>query len=243
MSGLALKIIAIISMTLDHASKLLFDNNSVLIFIGRIAFPIFSYMLVQGYINTKNDKKRLGKYIIRLLIFALISEIPYRLCFNNSNLIGGNVLFELLFGIFALMLYDYLSKDYKLLGLVSIFSFALLSFGLNLDWGFWGILIIFAFYFYEKSNKKVILEVSLTSICLLMTCFYIITSVKSYDFASIINSLKTEYATLGIIFSIPIILSYNKKRGFSSKFLQLFFYAYYPLHLIILYLLKTLLGT
>ena len=75
MSSFILKLIAIFSMTCDHISYLIFGRFSFLNYIGRFAFPIFAYQITEGYIHTSNLKK----YFLRLLVFALISQIPFML--------------------------------------------------------------------------------------------------------------------------------------------------------------------
>lgn len=238
MSGLLLKIIAIFSMTIDHINTVLLNDNSFLTLIGRIAFPIFCFMLVQGYNHTKNDKKRLNKYFLRLLIFAIIAEIPFRLCFNPENAIGGNVLFELILGLLALIMYDYLSKNSKPLGVASIFFFSIIALALRLDWDLWGILIIFAFYFYNQSHNKLNLTLNIAITSLVMFLWYTLFDFKIINLSTLTKSLETNYVVFGILLSLPIVFSYNDQKGYNSKLLQILFYAYYPLHLLVLYFLS-----
>ena len=107
MSAFVLKIIAIISMTFDHMSYLIFGEFSFMNYIGRIAFPIFAYQITEGYIHTHNLKK----YFFRLFIFALISQIPFML-FSSllSDEISLNIFFTLLLGLGAITIYDALNK-------------------------------------------------------------------------------------------------------------------------------------
>ena len=103
MSSFLIKIIAIISMAIDHTNYIL-DSNVVLNQIGRIAFPLFCFQIVVGYAKTKS----LSKYIYRLLLFAFISQIPYMWF---MKIVGGegiylNVLFTLALGLIAMYIYD-----------------------------------------------------------------------------------------------------------------------------------------
>ena len=88
MTSFSLKIIALITMFLDHISYPIFGGFSYLNLIGRIAFPIFAFQISEGFIHTKNVKK----YMLRLLLFAFISQIPFQLFhfkFVNPNSISN----------------------------------------------------------------------------------------------------------------------------------------------------------
>ncbi|MBR1523666.1 MAG: TraX protein, partial [Lachnospiraceae bacterium] len=73
MTGTALKLIAVISMLIDHTGDVLFPGTMWLRYIGRLAFPIYCFLLVEGFFHTKD----LRRYMFRLLLFGLISEIPF----------------------------------------------------------------------------------------------------------------------------------------------------------------------
>ena len=95
-----LKIIALVAMTCDHVGKELLPQCQILQIIGRLAFPIFAYTLVEGFMHTHDVKK----YLMRLGILALLSEIPFDLAFNGTILEFGhqNVFFTLFLGILML---------------------------------------------------------------------------------------------------------------------------------------------
>ncbi|MBP3544518.1 MAG: hypothetical protein J6J86_09845, partial [Lachnospiraceae bacterium] len=122
LAGSTLKIIAIITMFIDHIGAAIFENNEitmcvmakgehayviwgladlVLRLIGRIAFPIFCFLLVEGFLHTRDVKK----YALRLGAFCLISEIPFNLAFFGQPLYAGhqNVFFTLLIGLLVLI--------------------------------------------------------------------------------------------------------------------------------------------
>ena len=103
MSSYILKIIACISMFCDHFGDAFFGEVTFLNYIGRFAFPIFCFQIVQGYIHTHDIKK----YILRLSIFAIISQIPFMLFYHVVfDSFAVNVIFTLLFGLLTILIYD-----------------------------------------------------------------------------------------------------------------------------------------
>ena len=233
MSAFSLKIIAIISMTFDHVSYLIFDKFSFMNYIGRIAFPIFAYQITEGYIHTHNLKK----YFFRLFIFALISQIPFML-FSSifSNGISLNIFFTLLLGLSSITIYEALNKMkyknkvihifYKLIGLASVFLFAFLSEIINCDYGYFGVLIIFSFYLFR--NKKILMNLS-----------FIILVFIFYGKRLLFSTAYLPYLLIVIftIFPLLFINIYNHKKGKDTKY---FLYIFYPLHLLIIYGLSLL---
>lgn len=112
-----LKIIACVTMIIDHI-KYAFPStiNEITMYGGRIAFPIFAFCAVEGYVHTSD----FSKYLKRLVIFALISQIPFMLFSSLPLLNGGglNVLFTILLGIMAIKLYE--SSDKKFIGILAV---------------------------------------------------------------------------------------------------------------------------
>lgn len=218
MSSFVLKIIAIVSMLFDHLGYIIFNKFSFMNCIGRLAFPIFAFSITEGYSYTRNLKKYFG----RLFLFAIISQVPYMLFVTTF---GGNftlnILFTLILGLLAITIYEKLNN--KILGFIFVILCAIVAQLLHFDYGWFGIAIIFIFHIFK--NKHV-----------LMNFFFIIATFINYFYKFIIY-LNIEY--LGIILFaclalIPINL-YNEKKG---KNLKYFLYIFYPMHLILLYLLN-----
>ena len=216
MTGFILKIIAVITMLCDHAGYIMLGKFSFMNYIGRLSFPIFAFLITEGYKHTKYLKK----YFARLLIFAIISQIPYMLFLNTfSNSFSLNILFTLILGLLGITIYDKIK--YKPLGIIIVILFSIIAHFSHFDYGWFGIAIIFIFYIFKE--KKI-----------LMNLFFCVIVFLNY-FYNYITSLRIEY--LFIIFFcslslIPINL-YNEKKG---KNLKYFLYVFYPLHLIVLYL-------
>ena len=216
MSSFVLKIIALISMAIDHTGYLIYGKLTYLNYFGRLAFPIFAFQITEGYTHTKNIKK----YFFRLLIFAIISQVPFMLF--ESLLIKSyslNVLFTLLFGLTAIFIYDKCKN--KFLGILCGISLALISEITHCDYGFFGVAIIMLFYIFK--DNKIKLSISFVIAVVLKYLLLIIRSGFSIEYI---------YLIIGTLLSLVFILLYNKKKG---KNLGYVLYIFYPVHFLILY--------
>ena len=155
MSSFVIKIIAIISMLFDHTNDVFIGHLSVLNLIGRIAFPLFSFQLVVGYTYTHNIKK----YISRMFIFALISQIPYSIFIYiyTGTYFELNIFFTLATSLICM--YVLSSKNINVyLKLLYISICLIIAYYLKFDYSIFGILyplFIFVFYpFQEKFGKN-----------------------------------------------------------------------------------------
>ena len=210
-----LKMIAVLTMTIDHIGYIFIPTQTTtyLIFrgIGRIAFPIFCFLLVEGFRHTKSPIN----YLIRLLLFAFISEIPFNLAFFNSTLHKGhqNVFFTLAIGLACMFCLEEMKtiRWYALLFLLLL----TLSFFIHCDYGIGGVLLICMFYFTGTSKDK----------------FWV-----QFILSGLIFYLFFGKAELYGLIALPFIFLYNGKRGYNKA--QWFFYIYYPLHLLVLHFIS-----
>lgn len=214
-SGAGLKWIAIITMLIDHSAMVYYQEISgmfhsmvpvwILRGIGRLAFPIFCFLLVEGYVHTGNKIK----YGIRLFLFALISEIPFDLAVENSliNQNAQNVFFTLLFGLIAISILDTFRERQWIGGILACVVLFLADY-LHTDYGGAGVLLIVGFYIFRNREKACIF-------CAIVTL--------------VLLGNLLEIAAL--IAFIPIHW-YNGDRGRQMKY---FFYAFYPVHLFLLW--------
>lgn len=219
MSIFTIKMIACVTMILDHIKYAIpSTENFVTMYLGRISFPLFAFLITEGYIHTSNLKK----YYERLIIFGIISQIPFMLF---RSLVGEwkmlNIMFTLLLGLLSITTYDKIKKKY-----ISIpICILIIALGeiLNVDYGWFGVCLVFIIYIFR--NKKIILPFAY--IILLILMFYQIEMLK----------WSKMYITYFICYFIPIIfmLLYNGKKGKKIKY---FFYVFYPIHMIILYLIS-----
>lgn len=217
MSSFVLKIIAVITMLIDHSGYLIFGNFSFMNYIGRLAFPIFAFLITEGFVHTSNLKK----YFLRLLIFAVISQIPFMLLFPSSTELSLNILFTLSLGLLALTVYNKVKNKY--LGFIFVILCSVLAQFLHFDYGWFGIAIIYIFYIFK--NKKIY-----------MNMLFMFTTFINYIYYFAKTS-RTEYLLIFLFCTLSLIPInwYNGKKGKNIKY---FLYIFYPLHLIVLYLIK-----
>ncbi len=245
-SGSTLKLIAVISMLIDHfaagvlgrylslsginqldsantsAVSMWMEQNGSLFYaysimrnIGRLAFPIYCFLLVEGFEHTKDRRKYAG----RLLLFAAISEIPFDLLFNGSFLEFGyqNVFFTLFLGLLSMIGLNYMDQQENLAPfLKSLFRFGIIAICmltaqlLFTDYAAIGVLCVTVLYLFRKT--------------------------KPYQI--IAGCIAFFWELTALLAFIPIWF-YNGSRGWNLKY---FFYLFYPLHLLLLYLLCIVLG-
>jgi hypothetical protein len=213
-----LKIIAVISMLIDHIAYVMIERGTglagdfymidrVMRGVGRIAFPIFCFTIVEGFVHTTNVKA----YLKRLLVFALISEIPFDLALRGSVIASGyqNVFWTLALGLGVLMIYQdlFMPSWKKILGIFLCFQLANLF---HTDYSIYGVITIFAMYYFRREPIKMCMA------------GYIVLLLQS----------PTEvWAIFGFLF----ILFYNGQKGNGKK---MFYYLFYPAHFLMLALLK-----
>jgi hypothetical protein len=144
-----LKLLAIITMLIDHLGYIFFPDIIFLRVIGRIAFPIFAYHISIGYINTSN----LRNYAIRLFLFGLISQLPYNMLFKN----GLNIFFTLFLGL--IFIYSVDKKKYIVLALVILSPIIF-----DIEYGYYGLFIILSFYYFRENHNNTILSITFINI-------------------------------------------------------------------------------
>lgn len=218
-SGTALKWIAIISMLTDHVCAVLLNHLTAAYWIrgsiGRLAFPIFCFLLVEGFLHTRDLKK----YALRLFVFALLSELPFDLAFYGALVWEHqNVFFTLFIGLAVMAGMSYLKKklfDRALLlslgNLFCLFAGMAAADLLRTDYSWRGVLSIGLMYLFCASRVTQVIWGGI--------------------------SFLWEPGALAAF--LPIWF-YNGERGRGGKY---FFYFFYPLHLLALYGISCLLYT
>ncbi len=219
LSGSALKVIAVLSMVADHSAYYFLEENTVaygmMRCFGRIAFPVFSLLVAEGYAYTRNRMR----YFLSLLAFAIVSEVPWYLLNGADG--THNVMFTLALGVAAMAAFDRLN-EHKNVSLILVLFTALFAGLLGMDYGWRGILMIFLFHLFrslynrQRSNSP--------SVRLLQLAF-------TFPFTA-------HYGITGALLACSVIFLYDGTRGFIKGNLAKYgFYAFYPLHLIVIWLL------
>ena len=213
LSGSALKVIALISMMIDHVALYLMEHGTVLYetmrCIGRIAFPVFAFLIAEGFIHTRSRYR----YFFTLLGFVVISEIPWYLLNGADG--THNVKFTLALGVATLMVLENLLQRSMVLGVLFTVSMAGLASWLGVDYEWRGVLIIVIFYLFNGYGHSFPYSRG-------MQCFCIFT-------------LMMHYGVIGAVMACIVLSLYNGTRGFVQGSIAKYgFYAFYPVHLIVL---------
>lgn len=232
-----LKLLAMFFMLLDHMWATIVPGNQWMTYVGRMAFPIFAFQIVEGFIHTSDFKR----YAKRLFIFALISEIPFNLLVNNSIIypFHQNVLFTLLLGLFAIRALDIYKKErtYQNLALAMLTLLAtsfIATIGFT-DYGGMGVLTVVVFYLSNGLAHAWVYQ-------LIGLYFLNIYSFQGMYIPINIFGKIYEFQTQGFaIFALIPIYLYNGKKGNGGTILKYGVYIFYPLHMFVLYLVSMIL--
>ena len=224
-----LKIIALVTMIIDHSAVVFRNEMSGSLYlamrcVGRLSFPIFCFVLTEGFFHTRDRRK----FFLRLSLFAVLSEIPFDLVLEGTYLdmltepslsalmdfSAQNVFFTLAIGFMAMCFMERFKNDP--LAFPAVFILApVLGEVIRCDYGGMGVMAILLFYLGKKYGKFA----------------------EVWGFLPLLFlGLRSKTQPL-CIFALPLLLLYNGKRGKNLKF---FFYAAYPLHLLILLAIKLL---
>ena len=206
-----LKWIAVLTMVIDHVGAILFPDQSWMRGIGRVGFPVYAYCLAEGFRYTSDYRRYLG----RLALFAILSEIPFDLAFYGVpfSFAHQNVFFTLTLGLILLWVLERCREQL----LLCAGAFAVLCFlaqALHMDYGAGGLLMVFAFYLAQQGTSPWI-------------GWGIFVFINLFGYAG-----GVQWAA--ILALLPIGL-YSGKAG---KRKQRFFYWIYPLHLLLLWIIE-----
>jgi hypothetical protein len=202
-------------MTVDHVGLLFFPEHQIFRIVGRISFPLFAYLLVLGMESTRNVRA----YFMRLLVFAFLSQVPFMLVNNVAWWEYINIYGTLLLGLAMVYLIDRGSVFF----VVPLAASAVVP----VDYGVYGTATVLLFYLLRKDWRVG------ASIFVILNLILLATGAQTQPWS--------------ILALIPILLHNSGRLSIKSEkpighptFRKYFFYAYYPVHLAILYALKVL---
>lgn len=218
LSGSSLKVIAVFSMVIDHCAYFLMEPDTiqyeVMRCVGRIAFPVFAFLIVEGFLYTGNRMR----YLLTLLGFAVVSEVPWLLLNGSDG--THNVLFTLALGVTTLMFLDKLIKNNRTLGLSVVLGMTYLAYFFGVDYDWRGVLMMAIFFILKGKG-----EFDFPFNRMLQLVFTI--------------PLMMHYGMLGTLLACIVLYMYDGSRGFIQGTVAKYgFYAIYPVHLFLIWLIR-----
>lgn len=257
-SSFSLHIMAMLFMFCDHLCMTLLGNQIWLHYIGRVAFPIFAFTIVEGYRHTGNLKK----YLVRLFVFALISEIPFDLMCGGTWFfpVQQNVLWTFIISILCMLIMDQPKKITNKIVRYSVFSVvALLTLLLGfiigtltmVDYFGGGIIMVLIFFLFREDEilsfkvnyKKEWMRTAVVWINRLLQAYFV-WSICSELIGGLCENITVFGRTFEVvveafgIFALIPIWFYKGRQGHHSKAFKYFCYSFYPAHILILVLIK-----
>ena len=250
MTVFSLKVIACVGMLLDHIyAAFRFSTPRIFNSVGRFVFPVYAYMIAQGCKRTRS----INKYLIRLGVFALVSEIPFDMAFmpNIDFFRNTNVFYTLFLGVACIAVYEKIKAKLSLtetkksgktkilhrgIPVLAMIPLVLLGSILNTDYGMYGIIFILVFYFARPENR-VTRTVAAAGIVIyeygypyMFSLFYERGIVLPYLGQMILFNARSVMFNnfLFALIAVPLIFLYNGKQGVKLKWA---FYAFYPIHI------------
>ena len=253
-----LKLVAVFTMLPDHAAsgileyylqyvplnddvwELLYRINSDLRVIGRIAFPLFCFLLIHGFMHTHSRLK----YVGNLLLFALLSELPFDFLFYDGiDFAHQNVFWTLLIGLLMIWALEAVNQTNIKMILKCAASLPVIAAGikmsmvLNTDYAWTGVLLILGLYLFRKKKG---LQCTIPFVVFFIARVFRNVELGYYSFG--IQVIRETFKLYwSIVISAFMILRCNEKRYIRKG--KYFFYAFYPVHISILYLIRVLFCT
>ena len=251
MSAFVLKLIAMAAMLCDHIAFWFVDNNNIMRNIGRLAFVIYAFLMAEGYCFMKDQPGKLRKHVLKLLILCLITEIPYDL-FDRRRWVDWstqNAVFTLLLGFLALIASGWWSKKHSENRIIKVTGSAVIclaaatvSYYLQSDYCFRGVLLIVMFYMYLQQADSLTIPQKLAALFLIDAVYCLLglwvrTGFGTWsEFAAMADKLSRW--TAGMTACVIPLAFYNRKLGYHSKWFGWFYSCFYPLQFIVLVIVR-----
>ena len=231
-SSFGLHVLAMAFMLCDHMWAALFPAAEWLTCAGRLAYPIFAFMIVEGYTHTHD----LRKYMLRLLFWAVVTEIPFNLMYSGSVFypFHQNVLWTFPISLLMIILTEKCRAKFKpavsviLSVLIAVLGY-IAGYVSMADYFGEGVLMVLIFYFFRAPNLK--------NRLLQLICMYILNvellGGYSYEFTLFGHTFEFAQQGFALLSLVPIWL-YRGRQGFHNKAFRYFCYAFYPVHMLLL---------
>lgn len=257
LTGAVLKRTACLTMFIDHFFAVLFwgymnlhpvnggrDPRLELVYrvgraVGRVSFVLFAFLIVEGFLHTRSR----ARYLLRLGLFALLSEIPFDLAFSGElvDWSGQNIYWTLFLGVLVLTLWEQLGQyrgiPFQIARAAVLLAGCCAAFLFSTDYRYMGILLIFVFY--QTRDKELPVQIFSAGFVMLFGLWssYYIRYADRFTAAELfLTSLREMYG----LFAFFLIGYYNGERG--KQLPKTFYYGFYPVHLLFLYGIARLTG-
>lgn len=235
-SSANLHILAMGFMLCDHLWAMLLPAEEWLTCVGRIAFPIFAFMIVEGYLHTHD----LRRYLLRMFTGAILSEIPFNLMYGGSVFYPyhQNVLWTFLISLLLILLIEKSRARFQpvpaaLLSAGLVILGFIVGYAVMTDYYGVGVLTVLVFYFFRKRGWK-------SRICQFLCLYFLnVEFLCGYCYVVQVFGHEIEIVQQGfaLLALIPIWL-YQGRQGFHNRVFQYFCYAFYPAHMLLLFIVR-----
>ncbi len=229
MDSFAIKLIAVVTMLIDHAGFYFFPHQILFRIIGRLSYPLFAWLIANGAVHTKNIKR----YLVRVFVFGCVAQVPYILASRKvePDYWSLNVLFLFSLALLTIIVVARSTNKVWQAGCICLaITSAIL---LKVDYGVMGLLSVLAFYYFYHKRKLLIISQILILFILPLISFLLGKIVHQSLGVWYVDSLIEPFAILALI----IIDEYNGKRGKKGGY---FFYWFYPIQYLLFFVLKLL---
>ena len=247
MSIFLFKIIAMITMLTDHMACAFFDKNEIMRSIGRFAFPLYAFMIAEGYYHIKDNPEKVKKHFNRLLLLTIVSEIPYDLMETGKffDWSSQSVMWTLLIGFLGLMI----TEQYKKLPAVVAVYYAMaiaITYYIAPNYKMTGVVMIFFFYWFTTNFR----DTAAWKRYILLLCFSAVI-LPIYNWvrwgfpggAELWDRTLKNWSWLVPYFGIDLLIAlYKGENGYKNKILNTCYAWFYPAHLLVLALIEFGIG-
>jgi hypothetical protein len=242
MTVFILKIIAMLTMAVDHIGFDFVDDNIVMRNIGRMAFIIYAFLMAESYYHLKDKPDRLKSHVIKLAVLSFVSEIPFDLfefqkwyCFEDQN-----VIITLFLGFVALILSGKLCEklvDKKFIAIPLCIIIcglaAYIAAKLNSNYGHAGVLLVILFYLYLRKMEDMNIPIRFLAIALVLAVYLVSLFWRYADYGSIRETIRAGinfskgylYGNVATIIQLGL---YNRKLGFKNRAFNISYSIFYP---------------